>query len=167
MGKMRRILLFLAVFAVFWASNPVSARIDDPIPSMPLRQAERLFNMTQMSPPPPPAPIRPDFDGSSFNGVCVGAIPLLRWYSPGWNVNHMAGIMYRESKCLPWVTWPDPKVSTATGLLQLLQRTHCPWISDHFRVNCTTQWLQDPHNNIMAAAELYRRQGIDAWGQTR
>lgn len=140
-----------------------------------LETAERGEVQVSLPEPPPPTttttlppePVRPEFDGTSVNGVCVGAIPLLEWYSPGWSSWSMAGIMYRESRCDPTALYPNRSVSTATGLLQILQRTHCPWISTDFGVNCTTQWLQNPYNNIRAAAELYRKQGSNAWAQTR
>jgi len=139
-----------------------------------LQPAERGEVQIVFPPPPtvppttlPPEPVRPDFDSTAVDGVCVGAIPLLEWYSPGWSSWQMAGIMYRESRCDPTALYPNRSSSSATGLLQLLSRTHCPWISTEFGVNCTTQWLQDPHNNLMAAAVLYEMQGTGAWAQTR
>lgn len=143
----------------------LSGFVDEP-GSGPFRPAVR-GTQTQLAPPPPPTPARPDFDSSSVNGSCVGAIPLLHHYSPGWDVHHMARIMHRESRCDPMALYPDRNVSTATGLLQLLWRTHCPWLVDALGEPCNEARLQDPHYNVRAAAELFRRQGMGAWAQTR
>lgn len=132
----------------------------------PYQPAVRLDPPPVTVPAPLPEPTRPVFSGESINGVCVGALPLLMWYSPGWPVERMAAIMYRESRCDPFALYPNRNVSTATGLLQILSKTHCPWISIYFGERCDTAWLQDPYNNIRAGAELYRRQGISAWLQT-
>lgn len=119
--------------------------------------AERTGNSVQETgtmPPPPTEPQRPAFSSASSNGYCVGAEPLLAWFSPGWDVRRMSGIMYRESRC-------DPSAynrSGASGLLQIL-RSHCNWLSS--RVGPCD--LFDPVYNIRAGARLWQEQGYGAW----
>jgi hypothetical protein len=100
----------------------------------------------RLDPPMPPA-----FDGSSSNGRCVGAEPLLAYYSPGWDVGRMSRIMYRESRCQPWARNP----SGASGLLQIMPM-HCRWLPGP----CD---LFDPAYNVKAGAALWRKQGMGAW----
>jgi hypothetical protein len=69
----------------------------------------------------------------------------------------MSKIMWRESNCLPWVARSD---SGSTGLLQVLL-SHCRWLPMPYP--CNRAALQDPAYNIMAAAELWKEQGYQAW----
>ena len=92
---------------------------------------------------------------AASNGRCVGYEPLLRRYSPGWDVARMSRIMYRESRCKPGVR----NRSGATGLLQIMP-LHCRWLA-----GCSVAALRQPAYNIRAAAALYRKQGMRAWSR--
>jgi hypothetical protein len=107
---------------------------------------------------PPPLPIESTTSiatGSSavVDGRCVGWEPLLADYSPGWSIERMSRIMYRESRCQPAVR----NRSGATGLLQIMPM-HCAWLA-----GCSVQMLRDAAYNIRAGAALWRRQGYQAW----
>jgi hypothetical protein len=95
----------------------------------------------------------PGGSGSSVSagGRCVGWEPLLAEHSPGWSVERMSRIMYRESRCRPEVRNP----SGATGLLQVMPM-HCRWLPSP----CA---LTDPTYNVTASAALWRKQGYEAW----
>lgn len=95
---------------------------------------------------------------ASSAGRCVGYEGLLAAHSPGWNVEQMSRIMYRESRCNPGAY----NRSGATGLLQVL-KSHCGWLSS--RVGPCN--LTSPDYNIRAAAELWRNGGSNHWAQTR
>jgi hypothetical protein len=95
---------------------------------------------------------------ASSNGRCVGYEGLLAKYSPGWNVQAMSRIMYRESRCNPGAY----NASGATGLLQVL-RSHCGWLAPRIG-GCN---LTNASYNIRAAAELYRNGGSAHWAMTR
>jgi hypothetical protein len=95
---------------------------------------------------------------ASSNGRCVGYEGLLAQYSPGWSVERMSRIMYRESRCNPGAYNP----SGATGLLQVL-KSHCGWLAP--RVGPCN--LTNASYNIRASAELYRNGGSDHWAMTR
>ena len=112
---------------------------------------------TPTLPPPPPSPPGPPaFDGASSNGRCVGAEPLLAYYSPGWSVARMSQIMYRESRCDPSA---DNSRSSASGLLQILSSLHCPWLNREVGP-CN---LYNPDYNVRAAAALWSKAGYGAW----
>jgi hypothetical protein len=90
----------------------------------------------------------------SSNGQCVGFKGLLAQYNPGWSVDRMAGIMYRESRC-------DPSASNSccSGLLQM-HRMHVPI------PECGVYSRNDLYNaeaNVCAAAQLFRSSGYGAW----
>ena len=90
----------------------------------------------------------------SSNGQCVGFKGLLAQYNPGWSVDRMAGIMYRESRC-------DPSASNSccSGLLQM-HRMHVPV------PECGVWSRNDLYNaeaNVCAAAQLFRSSGYSAW----
>lgn len=125
------------------------------------RYAERLNNQMQLTTPPAPPPTAPPgpptFSGASSNGRCTGAIPLLTYYSPGWNVDQFARIMWRESNCRPEVY-----NSCCHGLLQI-HEMHCSRLAAAIGP-CN---LYDPAYNIRAAAWLYRQAGTSPWEQTR
>lgn len=117
---------------------------------------------TRVSPPeeavPAVTPGAPEFDDQANGSACTGLRPLLAFYSPGWDVNRMSAIAYRESRCQPRVS----NSSGATGLLQIL-RSHCPWLARQMDTWCTQDRLRDPEFNVRAAAVLWREQGYGAW----
>jgi hypothetical protein len=115
----------------------------------------------RLDPPPPtteatPAPSAGS--SASAGGRCVGWEPLLAEYSPGWSVERMSRIMYRESRCRPEVR----NRSGATGLLQVMA-SHCRWLVEQMGEWCTAGKLQDPDYNVRAAATLWLEQGYQAW----
>ncbi len=114
-------------------------------------QAERID-------PPPPQPVEtaptPPGSSASAGGRCVGWEPLLVEHSPGWSVERMSRIMFRESRCLPAAHNP----SGASGLLQVM-RSHCGWLAGAVGP-CD---LFDAEYNVRAAAALWLRQGYRAW----
>lgn len=95
----------------------------------------------------------------SAGGRCTGWEPLLEQHSPGWSVERMSRIMYRESRCQPEVRNSS---SSATGLLQILS-SHCRWIAAQMGTWCTRARLNDAEFNIAAAAVLWDEQGYGAW----
>lgn len=100
-----------------------------------------------------------EFSDESSAGRCVGAEPLLLRYSPGWDVQRMSRIMYRESRCQADAR---NRSSSATGLLQLLA-SHCRWLSAQMGTWCSRDRLTDPEFNVEAAAVLWDEQGYRAW----
>ena len=104
-------------------------------------------------------PSLPAGNSDSAGGRCVGWEPLLAEYSPGWSVERMSRIMYRESRCQPGARNSS---SSATGLLQILA-SHCPWLARQMGTWCTRARLTDPTFNIRAAAVLWDEQGYGAW----
>ncbi len=140
-----------------------------PAPYEPPPLAELDATATALAPaeridPPPPPPVEtlppgpPAGDTSSTRGRCVGWEPLLRYYSPGWDVARMSAIAYRESRCRPEVRNP----SGATGLLQLMPM-HCRWLDDALGEPCSVAKLQTPEYLIRAAAALWARDGYRPW----
>ena len=121
-------------------------------------QAERL------DPPPAPAaddtpdPVSSGGSSASSGGRCVGYEGMLAQYSPGWDVQKMSRIMYRESRCNPGAA----NSAGATGLLQVL-RSHCGWLAP--RVGPCN--LTSASYNIRAGAELFRNGGYAHWAATR
>jgi hypothetical protein len=116
----------------------------------------------RLDPPPPvaePEPTPPGGSSDSSNGRCVGWESLLAYYSPGWSVERMSRIMYRESRCRPEVR---NRSSSATGLLQILS-SHCPWLAGQLGTWCNRSRLEDPDFNVRAGARLWREQGYGAW----
>lgn len=107
--------------------------------------------------PPPPTPML--FTSASSSGRCVGAEPLLAALSPGWSVERMSRIMYRESRCQPGARNGS---SSATGLLQILA-SHCRWLEGQLGEWCTRDRLTDPGYNVRAAAVLWLEQSYGAW----
>lgn len=118
----------------------------------------------RLDPPEPPASVGADHslppfgDTASAAGRCTGWEPLLRYYSPGWDVARMSRIAYRESRCRPEVRNP----SGATGLLQLMP-AHCRWLPGVLGEPCSVSKLQDPDYLIRAAAALWTRDGYAPW----
>jgi hypothetical protein len=105
---------------------------------------------------PEPEPIR--FSGTSANGRCIGAEGLLNEYNPGWSIERMSRIMYRESRCQPTVR----NASGSTGLLQIMP-SNCPYIAKHLGETCTIAKLQNPVFNIRAATTLFDYDGYGPW----
>lgn len=90
----------------------------------------------------------------SRDGRCVGLEWALGHYSPGWSVERMSRIAYRESRCQP-----DASNSCCSGVLQM-HRMHIPnaMCGVHTRAD-----YYDPLHNICAAAALWRTSGYQAW----
>lgn len=111
--------------------------------------------------PPPTEALPPQGSGSSASagGRCVGWEPLLERYNPGWSVERMSRIMYRESRCQPGADNPR---STATGLLQILS-SHCRWLAGQMGETCSAGRLATADYNVRAAAVLWTEQGYGAW----
>lgn len=76
----------------------------------------------------------------------------LRTYAPriGWDVRRMSYLMWRESRCQPKVV---NRTGGDSGLLQVHPVTW-PWLSYKLDVHVTRTWLQNPVNNVRAAAAL-------------
>jgi len=114
-----------------------------------LIEAEPLAQADRLDPP------TPSISGESSGGRCTGIIDALIAQSPGWDVNRMAGIAYRESRCQPGAA-----NSCCTGLFQV----HAIWIPKaascgvYSRSDLTDSW-----KNICVAAIIYRQQGMQAW----
>lgn len=120
----------------------------------PASQAERLD-------PPAAVPVEDAPSGgssASSGGRCVGYEGMLAQYSPGWDVQRMSRIMYRESRCNPGAH----NSSGATGLLQVL-KSHCGWLAPRIGP-CN---LTSASYNIRAGAELWKNGGSAHWAQTR
>jgi len=101
-------------------------------------------------------PSAPSISGSSSNGRCTGIIDALSQLSPGWDVNRMASIAYRESRCQPGAS-----NSCCSGLFQV----HRIWIPEAGECGVNSRDdLYDPWKNICTAAIIYRNQGMGAWG---
>ena len=125
--------------------------------------AEASAPAVRLDPPQPP-PVEsttppPSGSSASANGRCVGWEPLLAEHSPGWSIERMSRIMYRESRCQPGAR---NRSSSATGLLQILS-SHCSWLAGQLGTWCTRDRLTDAEFNIRAAAVLWSEQGYGAW----
>lgn len=131
------------------------------VPPEIVTSAEVSAPAVRVDPPPTveSVPSLPAGNSDSAGGRCVGWEPLLAEYSPGWSVERMSRIAYRESRCIPTAR---NRSSSATGLLQILA-SHCPWIARQMGTWCTRARLTDPDFNIRAAAVLWAEQGYGAW----
>lgn len=96
--------------------------------------------------PPPPAPV-------SFDAKCPQYVGLVEFFSPGWDVQRMDAIMYRESRCRPDVT---SNTGCCRGLFQIHQ-LHVPNLGVCGVYSASD--LFDPGKNVCAAAVVYRRAG--------
>jgi hypothetical protein len=87
-------------------------------------------------------------------GRCSKYEHLLVQHAPrgGWDVARMSGYMYRESRCLPAVVNAR---GGDTGLLQI-HPINWSYLSRKFGVTVNRAWLQNPANNVRAAAQLCR-----------
>jgi len=137
--------VLVAVFS-WMGYDTAAADIDHPIDPGGLRTATRLN-------PQPKLPTL--WTTASANGRCVGLVDALEYWSPGWPVDRMAAIAYRESRCEP-----DAANSCCTGVLQI----HASWLDNVAMCGIDSRTdLKDPWLNICAAAVVYREQGITAW----
>jgi len=147
-----------AVLAVLLAITGIGLDLPPEIvaPAEASAPAERLDPPPSTGGTPAPEPL-----GSSAvaGGRCVGWEALLTVHSPGWNVERMSRIMYRESRCQPAAR---NRTSTATGLLQVLA-SHCSWIAEQLDTACSRNRLTEPEFNVAAAARLWTEQGYRAW----
>jgi len=96
----------------------------------------------------PPAPI-PGPAGTTV-GRCQQYEYLLAEHSPGWDVDRMSKIMWRESNCWPAVQSP----TSDSGLLQI-NRINDPFLRDALGEWVDKWTLTDPTQNVRAAAALY------------
>jgi hypothetical protein len=120
--------------------------------------AEATLPAVRLDPPAPPATESPVGGSSdSVDGRCVGWLPVISYYSPGWDSDRMAQLAYRESRCQPGVRNP----SGSTGLLQLMPM-HCVWLRSVLG-HCSVADLENPYYNIAAAAQLWIRDGYAPW----
>lgn len=85
------------------------------------------------------------------NTRCAHMEPILKAYSPGWDVRRMSGIMARESNCLPTVR----SRTRDTGLLQI-NDVNLSWLSERAGFPVTVELLKNPYVNVYLAAELFR-----------
>lgn len=102
---------------------------------------------------PPPVPVL--WTTESANARCVGMVNAISHWSPGWNVDRMSAIAYRESRC-------DPNASNSccSGIFQI----HRSWISQLGMCGVYSRSdLYDPWKNICAASIIWRAQGMGAW----
>ena len=113
----------------------------------------------RLDPPAPPTTAPAPGSTASSGGRCVGWEAMLARESPGWSVERMSRIMYRESRCQPGAR---NRSSSATGLLQVLA-SHCPWLARQLDTWCSRDRLTDPTFNLQAAAVLWVEQGYGAW----
>jgi hypothetical protein len=159
--RLRRTVVAVLVFVLAWAgySTSASAEIGDhPVngPAVAYAPAVRL----DPPPPPPPPPPQPPvlWTTESANGRCVGLIGALQYWNPGWDVNRMAGIAYRESRCQP-----SASNSCCSGVFQI----HQIWIPKAAMCGVYSRAdLLDPWRNICVASIIFRQQGMSAWSQT-
>lgn len=101
---------------------------------------------------PKPAPAA---SSAASGNTCVGLIDTLAQQSPGWDVNRMARIAYRESRCQP-----SASNSCCTGVLQI----HAIWIPKAASCGVYSRSdLQSAWKNVCVAAIIYRQQGMGAW----
>jgi len=153
MRRIKRVTLAVLVGILSWMGYDTSVQAQDvppiisPIDASGLRYAVRLD-------PPKPAPPPVLWTTEAVNGKCVGLIGALTYWSPGWDVNRMAGIAYRESRC-------DPNASNSccSGVLQM-HRMHVP--NTMCGVYSRADYY-DPWKNVCAAAALWRASGYGAW----
>ena len=138
-------------------NDPITAVVEYP----PLVSAAIAYEPAVRITPPitEPETVPIEFTSNSSNGRCIGAIDYLTKYSPGWNVDRMARIMYRESRCNPLVR---NRHSGSTGLLQIMP-SNCPYIAEQLGESCTIAKLQNPLFNIRAATTLFEYDGYGPW----
>lgn len=131
--------------------------------------ATALLTPLRCDPPAPSPGVGPGF--STEGGYCTQYEPLLAQYAPyaGWDVHHMASIMWHESLC-----YPDAlnKGGNDAGLLQVTP-TNYAFLRRALGEPVTRAKLFDPVFNIRAAAALYdfwfraKGDGLIPWRATR
>ena len=164
--------IFVAILA---ASAPINSLhlqqptpINDPITVLvelpPLSEVIATEPAVRLNPPDSMPPITEsvsvyEFSNASANGRCIGAEGLLSKYKPGWNIERMSRIMYRESRCNPAVR---NRQSGSTGLLQIMP-SNCRYIANQLGESCSIAKLQQPDFNIRAATTLFEYDGYGPW----
>jgi len=147
----RFVIAFLAVMSL---GSTAYADLDHPIRD----PATGLMVATRLNPPPPPPVIPVLWTTESSNGACVGMINALNYWNPGWDVNRMSRIAYRESRCQPGAS-----NSCCSGIFQV----HRSWIDNVTMCGVFSRNdLYDPWKNVCAASVIFREQGMSAWSQT-
>ena len=155
MKKMKRVVVAVLVFVLAGLGYHTSTEAQDVPPIISPLDASGLRYAVRLDPPKPPPPPPVLWTTESQNGRCVGMINALTYWNPGWDVNRMAGIAYRESRC-------DPNASNSccSGIMQI----HRSWIDNVAMCGVYSRNdLYDPWKNICAAAVVFREQGISAW----
>jgi hypothetical protein len=90
---------------------------------------------------------QPQFTG---DGYCPQWELLLHVYNPGWDVERMSRIMFRESRC-----FYDVRSRTSdTGLLQI-NDINLPYLRTALGEQVDRWTLLDPGQNVRAAAALF------------
>lgn len=131
-------------------------------PEGPYIAAVRLDQTAVVAAAATPPPSTEDIvvgDQSYVNGRCVGWEGLLARYSPGWSIERMSRIMYRESRCQPGAY---NRRGRAHGLLQITPITF-PYLTGALGESITSSKLFNPVFNVRAAAELFRERGYQPW----
>lgn len=111
--------------------------------------------------------VMPANNADAHGGHCPQYERMIAAYAPpgGWSVNRMSAIAYRESRCLAHVR----STTRDTGVWQI-NDVNLPYLSRTLRVPVTQTWLQNPTNNVRAAAALctYWRRAVgncyQPWG---
>jgi hypothetical protein len=147
--------ILLSVLIILWYGNAAYADTDHPIRD----PATGFMVATRMNPPAPPPVVPILWSTDSSNGACTGMLNAINYWNPGWDVNHMSRIAYRESRCLPGAS-----NSCCSGIFQV----HRTWIDNVAMCGVTSRNdLYDPWKNVCAASVIFRTQGMSAWAQTR
>lgn len=149
---MKRIALLAALATLAHVGH--AHAVDDVPPILSPLDSTGIRHAVRLEPPKPlPPPVL--WTTESAGSRCVGMVGALTHFSPGWDVQRMAGIAWRESRC-------DPNASNSccSGIMQI----HRSWISQlgHCGVHSRSD-LYDPWKNICSAAHIYLVQGVTAW----
>lgn len=81
---------------------------------------------------------------------CPAIEPLLHLHDPGWDVQRMSRIAWRESRCTPAIR----STTSDSGLLQINDINH-DYLTQALDEPVTEQTLMEPVQNIRAAAALF------------
>jgi hypothetical protein len=112
--------------------------------------------------PPPVVAVAPPpvlWTTESANDRCIGMVAALQHWNPGWNVDQMSAIAFRESRCVPTAS-----NSCCSGIFQI----HRIWLPKAAMCGVYSRNdLYDPWKNICVASIIFRDQGMQAWSQTR
>lgn len=82
---------------------------------------------------------------------CPSVEVLLHLHNPGWDVDRMSRIAWRESRCTAAIR----STTADTGLLQINDVNH-PYLEGALGEPVDSSTLMDPIQNVRAAAALYR-----------